>query len=137
MAVKRTITLLGEPHVNEDGAAAAAITPGYLVDGIASIAVHSSAGAAVQRSFALERNELGKDIDDAYASGDYVKVGVFKPGERVLAWVASGQTITANDRLESAGNGTLRALASGVCLGRALETLGAVTVLTRVRVEII
>ena len=144
MALKRVITLLGNPHINEDGVATAAIKPGYLVDGVLSVAAHASAGAACPRTFALERSELGSGIDNTYqgfagssdyAIGDTVKIGSFKQGERVLAWIASGQNITINGRLESAGNGTLRAYASGVILCRALESVNA-TALTNIRVEI-
>lgn len=136
MAVKRTITLRGTPYINEDGVTATTIYPGYLVDGVTTIAAHAAAAADVQRSFALERDEMGKDIDDYYSSGDTVKVGVFKPGERVLAYVASGQTISVNQKLESAGDGTLCAVASGVVLARALEAITA-TALTRIKVEVI
>jgi hypothetical protein len=144
---KRVIILRGEPLVNEDGVASAAIKPGYLVDGVLSIAPHASAGGECPRTFALDREEMGAGIDDThritptvssdYAIGDTVKVGSFAPGMRVNALIASGQNITINDRLESAGNGTLRKFAAGVILGRALETTGAVTALTRLRTEII
>jgi hypothetical protein len=70
-----------------------------------------------------------------YAVGDTVKVGSFAPGMRVNAFLASGQVIAINDRLESAGDGTLRKYASGVIIGRALETLSPLA-LTHVRVEI-
>jgi hypothetical protein len=136
MAAKRTIALLGAPYVNEDGSASEAITPGMLVKGVTSIEKHATAGGAHSRTFALERDELGNDIDEDYAIGDTVKVGSFTPGQRVLAFIASGQNITADGKLESAGNGTLRALASGVAIARALETLN-VTELTRIRVEIV
>lgn len=133
---KKSIVLLGQPVYNEDGAASEAITPGMLVDGVSTIAKHASAAANTPRTFALERDELGDDIDEDYAIGDTVKIGAFHAGQRALALIASGQSITENQRLESAGDGTLRALAGGVALARALETTGAVTALTRVRVEI-
>lgn len=132
MAAKRTIVLKGEPHINEEGVAAAVLTPGYLVDGVTSIDVHSTAGGACPRALVLERDELGAGIDTTYGSqtptyaiGDTVKVGVFKPGERALVYIASGQNISANARLESAGDGTLRVYNSGVILARALEAVDA------------
>lgn len=143
---KRVIILRGQPLINEDGVASAAIKPGYLVDGVLSIAPHAVAGGVCPRTFALDREEMGVGIDDThriqpqisadYAVGDTVKVGAFAPGMRVNALIASGQNITINDRLESAGNGTLRKFTSGEILGRALETTGAVTVLTRLRTEV-
>jgi len=132
---RRVIALLGDPIMNEDGAATAAITPGMLVEGVTSVAPHSTAAGIARRTFALERDEMGKDIDDAYAIGDYVKVGSFSPGQRVNALVASGQDISAGEFLESAGDGTLRAYAAGVRLGVALEAVTA-TALTRLRVEV-
>ncbi len=147
MALKRVITLLGNPHINEDGVATAVIKPGYLVDGVATVAAHASAGAACPRTFALERTELGAGIDNTYqvlgtissdyAIGDTVKIGSFKPGERVLAWIASGQNITVNARLESAGDGTLKVYSAGVIIGRALESVSALSVVrANIRVEI-
>lgn len=134
---RRVIALLGQPIVNEDGVAAAAITPGHLVDGVTSIAVHAVAGGLCPRTFALERDEMGKDIDTAYAAGDTVKVGAFCQGQRVNAWIASGQNISANAHLESAGDGTLRVYASGQILARALEAVDASAVTrARLRVEI-
>lgn len=142
---RKTIILLGQPVYNEDGVAAEAIRPGHLVKGVTSILKHASAGGNTPRAFALERDEMGKGIDDtpdtnagsaAYAIGDTVKIGVFHQGEHVLAFVASGQSITADQQLESAGDGTLKAVASGVVLARSLDTTGAVTTLTRLRVEI-
>jgi len=129
---KRTIMLLGEPYYNEEGAASEEIKPGHLVDGVTAIAKHATAGGACPRAFAVEREELGRGIDDtyknragsaAYAIGDQVKVAVCVPGQHVLAIIASGQNISANARLESAGNGTLRILNSGVIIARALEAV--------------
>lgn len=143
---KRLIILRGTPYVNEDGVAAEVIKPGHLVDGVLSIVKHASAGGACPSTYALEREEMGAGIDDShkglntplssYQIGDAVKIGSFSPGMRVNVLVASGQNITINDRMESAGNGTMRKFGSGVIKGRALETLGAVIVETRLRMEV-
>jgi allophanate hydrolase subunit 2 len=123
---KHVIALLGQPILNEDGAAKAgeAILPGMAVniDSAGAVIKHATAAGAVAR-FALERDEMGKGIDVAYADGDYVKVGQFAPGMRVYTLIASGQNITAGGRLESAGNGTLRALAAGVAVAMATESV--------------
>lgn len=134
---KKQIALLGTPYVNEDGLAGEAITPGHLVSGVGTIVKHATAAAYCARAFALERDELGNGVDTDYASGDTVKVGVFTPGQRVNAFIASGQNITAGALLESAGDGTLRVRASGVAIARSLETSGAVTVQTRLIVEVL
>lgn len=145
MATKRSVILKGSPTINEDGAASATVKPGYLVKGVSTIAHQSSTGN-VPKAFALERDELGAGIDNSlqgsgtpsayYASGDTVKVGVFYAGCEVTAFVASGQNITEDDLLESAGDGTL-AEGSTNPIARAKETLGAVTEVTAVRVEIL
>lgn len=132
---RRNILIKGRPNQNEEGVAAAAILPGYLVDGVTSINPHGTAGGTCPRAFAAERDEMGAGVDDAYrhgyappsayAIGDAVKILNCAPGDRVLCYIASGQNIASNDRLESAGDGTLRKLASGVILARALETYDA------------
>jgi hypothetical protein len=135
---KRLIKLLGEPIQNEDYTASAAITPGDLVAFASNgtVARNAVADLDLPRAFALEREEMGLGIDDDYAIGDAVKVGVFKPGTRVLAFIASGQNITAGNFLQAAADGTLKVYAAGARLAKALETSGAVTTKTRIRVEI-
>lgn len=145
---KRSVILQGHPIINEDGTASAAITPGYLVQGVTSIAPHSTGGGNAARAIALERDELGTGIDSTYAGtntgtgspnyaiGDVVKIGVFAPGQRFVGYIASGQNVTAGDFLESAGDGTFREHASGTILARALDTvLAANTGLTKIRLE--
>lgn len=121
----RVIKLLGEPIQNEDNAAAEAITPGHLVtlNGSGQVIKHATAGGNTERAFALEREEMGKTIDTAYAIGDTVKVGTFHPGTRVNALIASGQNIAKGGKLESAGNGTLRALAAGTPIAWAVRAV--------------
>lgn len=142
---KKTIALLGQPVYNEDGVAAEAITPGHLVDGVLSITKYASAGGAAARAFALERDEMPSKtstasiIDQDYAINDTVKIGVFHQGQHVYALIASGQNIAINSRLEAgAVAGTLRAFASGVIIGRALEAVNnsAGPSVARIRVEI-
>lgn len=149
MAIKRSVILRGQPIVNESGLANATIKPGYLVKGVTTIAVHATAGGNTPRTFALERDELGTGIDDtftgansgvglaAYASGDTVKVGACHQGMQVTAWIGSGTNVAADDQLESAGDGTLRKLASGTPLARALEakTVNVLTAPVTIRVE--
>jgi len=147
MTTPRVIALLGTPIQNETGAAGEIIFPGHLVKGVSTILKHASASTAAARSFALERDELGKGIDNVYggttgyagsayyAAGDTVKVGAFAPGMRVNALIASGQTITADDFLESAGDGTLKKYNAGVIIGRAMESVTA-TALSHISVEV-
>lgn len=135
---KRVIILLGQPEVHEEDAAAEAITPGHLVgyNGSGNVVKHATAGGNAARIFALHREEMGKDIDQAYASGDYVKLGSFHQGCRVNALIASGVNVIKGDFMESAGDGTLRKLVAGVPIAISREVKN-VTALARLTVEII
>jgi hypothetical protein len=116
----RPIKLLGEPIQNEDNKAAdATIKPGHLItlDGNGDWIRHNvTSSASFPAIFALEREEMGQGIDVLYAEGDYVKAGHFPPSTRVNALIASGEDIAKGQKLESAGNGTLRAFSSGYAI---------------------
>jgi hypothetical protein len=143
---KRTVILRGHPIENEDGVASVAIKPGYLVEGVTSVRPHSTAAGAAAMAIALEKSEMGTGIDSTYvgvgagspdyAIGDKVKLGVFAQGQRFVGWIASGQNISEDQFLESAGNGTFRAHGAGVILSRALEAGNALGVaLLKIRTE--
>ena len=143
---KRVVLLQGPPVFLEDGAAGATIRPGYLLQGVTTKLPHASAGGKTPVEIALEREELGVGIDATYASsmsgagdyyyhsGDQVKSAVMYPGCRFTGWIASGQTITVDQQMESAGDGSFRALSAGAVRARALETISA-TALTLIRLE--
>jgi hypothetical protein len=137
---KRSVILLGNEHViqNEDDKAAAAITPGMLVNfnGAGDLVPHATAGAAAARAFALEREEAGGDIDNVYAIGDTVKVGVCAPGVRVNALIGVVNA-TKGALLESDGTGKLRLLAAGVAIAWAIEALNNAAGVARLRVEVL
>jgi hypothetical protein len=141
---RKVITLMGDPIVNEEEPALAAITPGHLLTLSATgVTPNVTAASKMAALFALERDEMGNDIDDAYAIGDYVKVGHFAPGMRVYALLASGQNITKGAYLT--GNTTAGLLIASaddddiVC--QALESVdasGSAPVAgTRIRVQIV
>lgn len=137
---RRTIILMGEPKVSEDWAAGGAITPGMLIErnGSGLMVAHATAGGAAAYDFAMERDEMGKDIDQAYASGDYVKTAHCHAGMRVNALIANGVNAAVNSKLESAGNGTLRVFTTGVIIAQALEAVNNTSgANARLRVEII
>ena len=141
---KKTIKLLGEPIQNEDDKAAEAIVPGMLVtwNGSGNWVKHAAAlGPVIPVRVALEREEMGKDIDVAYAINDTVKVGVFTSGMRFNGLVPTGSpAIIKGDVLESDGAGRLRKATTGTELdivGVALEALTNVSgVDARLRVEV-
>jgi hypothetical protein len=128
------------PNVINDIAASEAITPGHLIErfnnaGVIRFRKHSVAGGAGS-VVALDHPMANKGVDDAYAANDLVEAAALVPGETAWMFIASGQTIVAGAKLESAGDGSLRVLASGVALFVADENkTAAFTGLTRIRVE--
>ena len=138
--MKLTVVLLGMDSViqNEDDKAAAAITPGMLVnyDASGNIVPHATAGGQAPRMFALEREEAGGDFDDVYAINDVVKIGYCPPGVRVAALIGVVNA-TKGAFLESDGTGKLRLLAAGVPLAQSLQALNNAAGVARLRVQVI
>lgn len=96
--------------IEEIGATAVAITPGYLLEltSAGKVQAHATAGGNVLPMFALEDELQGKGIDDAYAASDNVQVWVPYRGDMVYALLNDGENVAIGDFLESAGNGKLR-----------------------------
>jgi hypothetical protein len=144
MAITRynpnTVFLGGDRTQVNDLAASAAITPGHLIErfnnaGVIRWRKHATAGGANAAAVATDQAMMNKSVDDDYAANDLVEASILHKGATAWMFIASGQNITAGQKLESAGDGTLRALASGVALFTALENKPNVLVLTRIRVE--
>jgi hypothetical protein len=137
---RRVITLKGDPVIHEDEIALAAITPGHLLMLVPTgVQKNTAAAANVSASFALERDEVGRDIDFPYATNDVVKVGAFAPGQRVYAFLASGQNVAKGAYLTGNATGLLTAtgVAADIRLARALEAVNSVADTTRIRAEIV
>ncbi len=139
---KITVILTGNDIVSfsEDDKAGAAIMPGMLVNynGSGDLIPHGTAGAPAAKAFAVEREYMGMDMNMPYAVGDTVKTATCPSGVRVNALIATGQAVSKGGLLESAGNGTLRALAAGSPLARALEALNNTSgANARLRVEVL
>lgn len=94
----------------EEIEAGGAITPGMLIaEGSGgTVAVHGTSGGNVIPMFALEDELQGKEIDDAYASGDKVQCWYPYRGDQVYALLADGQDASVGDLLESNGDGYLK-----------------------------
>ncbi len=144
---KRSVILKADsPTISEEGVATETIKPGYLVKGVSSVSKQTGTTGSLPRAVALERDELGQGIDNThqgsgtatafYASGDRVKVCAFAPGDEAIGFVASGQNIVEDDLLQSAGDGTY-AEGSTKPIARAMESVGAVTVETAIRIQFI
>ena len=134
------IFLGGQRVQVNDLAASETITPGHLVDrfnsgGVIRWRKHATASIAVVPAFATEHSMANKGVDDNYLVNDLVEVSVCEPGAVVWAFIASGQNIVAGNKLESAGDGTLKIFSAGIVIASALENKPNVAVQTRIRVE--
>lgn len=135
-----TIFLGGERTQINDLAASATIKPGHLVQRFNSAGVIrwqvASADVAGPPAVATDAAMLNKGVDDTYAANDLMEVSIGHKGAKFWMLIASGQTVNAGTLLGSAGDGTLK---TGATVARftATDNYGAVTVLTRVRVEVL
>ena len=129
-----TIHLGGPLTVDNTLASTEAITPGMLIERTTlGWRKHTTAGGATN-AVALDHPMANKGVDDDYASGDLVEACLAAGGTAIWGLIASGQALAKGVSVESAGNGTVRALASGVALYKTLEAK-TVTTLMRIRLE--
>lgn len=145
---KNTIKVKKYSDVIEEMKAAAAITPGFLVEESATgvCRAHSTASGNAIPMFALEDELQGKTIADAFAQNDMVQVWVPGRGDMVYAHLAVGQNVTVGTFLVSNGNGYLKAVAdpgsfgdddSAKVIGVATEAVNASGAAARIIVRII
>lgn len=105
-----TVKLKSYVDIIKERVAAAAITPGMLIEitGANKVQAHNSAGQNAARIFALEDALQGKDLGDNYAVAAPVQCWHVIPGEEVYAILADGEDVDEGDFLESAGDGYLQ-----------------------------
>lgn len=110
MATYNTILVQHFTPIRKEKKAAAAITPGHLLERTSAdkFQVHSTAGGNAQMIFACEDELQGKDIDTAYAADAVVLANVCRAGDEVFALLKDGENVSIGDYLESAGDGTLQ-----------------------------
>ena len=124
------------------------ITPGMLLEyhsdsGTLKWGVHDSATDIGSIVVALDQPFLNLGVDDVYAAGDLVLAGALRNGATFWGIVPSGQNIAVAAKLQSNGDGKLKVAtadtaAANVAKFVALESSGgAVTVDTRIRVEVV
>lgn len=145
----KTILLKGD-GIFKEAKSSAAITPGHLIN-LAStglIAVHAGADLNAAPAFAIENENVGKDIDTAWSSGDLVTYIIPERGAEINALVPAGAAaIVIGDLLASAGDGTLKKTAAAApaatnvrsLVARAMEAVdnSAGGTPVRIRVEIL
>lgn len=158
MAIERkapNTILLGGGGPGAEGAATyvnnikagAEITPGMLIEtyndgGVTKWRAHSGAAEVGSVAVALEQLMMNLGVDDVYAVDDLVLAAVLRPGSMWWALVPSGADIANQDFLQSNGDGLLKeatatTAAAGVARFKSHDQLGAVTVRTRVRAEVL
>jgi hypothetical protein len=122
--------------------AAGAITPGHMVSrGTAGTITVAGAASEGQALFATENDVIGKDIDTAYASGDYVQCVIPTAGDELYVLIpAAAAAIVVGDLLQAGAGGTLiKRTATNKIFAIALEakdnSAGGTAV--RLRVEIV
>lgn len=112
----KTILLKSCCDIRLERAAGGTVTPGHLVqlNSGNTFSVHASAAQKpAPLMVALEDELQGKGIDDDYVStyAQRVQAAVLRPGDEFYAILATSQTISIGDKLESAGDGTVREMA--------------------------
>ena len=145
MSTENRIHLIGDFR-REEALAAAAISPGHLIEenSAGKFRVHSTEGGRASLLVAVEDALQGNTIDDDYAADDLVSANVELPGNEVQMYLAAGENVAIGAELISAGDGTLIAngsessgvtVAAIVAVAREAEDLsgsGAVDTLIRV-----
>ena len=148
MAITRndpgTISLGGGTcTIVNDRAASEAITPGHLVllfnsGGVIRYKKHDSANAEAVRAVALEASMLNRGVDDDYAEDDLIEVGIGSNGASFWMFLASGESASAGDPLDSHGDGTLEVGGTVDQLFAALENVDNTDGdNSRIRVEVV
>jgi hypothetical protein len=107
---QNSVILKNYLKIREEYNAAAAITPGMLVEltSAGKVQAHSNAGFDAIPMFAFEDELQGKDIDEDYAADDPVQVWIPQRGDQAYAILADGENASTGDFLESDGNGYLQ-----------------------------
>jgi len=148
MSTENQIHLKGDFN-REEKVAAAAISPGHLVELTSADKVqkHSTEGGESSLWFAAEDALQGHGLDDDYSADDLVSINNEYVGSEVQAFLKAGENVSIGDKLISAGDGTLIADGSEnsattikqyIAVAREAEDLtGSGAVDTLIRVELL
>lgn len=129
-----TIYLAGPKQEVNDLACGVAVCPGMLVERYVPsgtqvrLRPHATASVATARAVAVEHSMANKSVNDGYAINDLVEVVEGAGGSTFWMLIPSGQNIAAGQKLESNGDGTLKAYVTlGAALFSALESVNNTT----------
>ena len=136
------ITLKQFVAAQKEAAAAGAIIPGYLVELKADgeLQAHSTAAGDINGLYVAKAEDyIGNTIDEEYSAGDQVRYEVGHNGEEYNMLLAAGESVTKEDLLESAGDGTLQADTGSAARLKAVEVVdnSGGSEPTRIKVEVI
>lgn len=125
----------------DEKVAAGAITPGHLIklDSAGKVVVHATAWGGGECMFAIEDSFQGKTIDDAYATGDLVRMHLPSMMDEIYAFLGpTAGTAAIDSVLASKGDGTLQVTgaATGGLKFTALEAVPQGTAAQRIRVRV-
>lgn len=106
----KTIFVRGDTVVKEEAIAAAAFTPGHLLERTSAdkLQKHSTEDGACQKMFGIEDDLQGKEITEAYTAADQSFARIAQRGDLVYALLANGENVSIGDKLVSKGDGTLK-----------------------------
>lgn len=144
----KTVAVIADGAIQKEAVGSGTITPGMLIEKLSdgTVRPHGSAGCDAQRMFAVENDLEGDEIGDDYSDGERILYKVFQRGNEVYALLATSQTVSIGDWLESDGNGYLRKHSSdsaGVVeypeglVGVAQESVVTTSSVARILVEIV
>lgn len=129
--------------------AAEPITPGWLIEDAAdgdkqphgtlgaSAALQHGGMIAVEDPFIQAGHTTDATIDHAYAAGERVRFIYAMRGDLVYMVLATSQTITIGEYLESANNGLLQTISGNFPVGAAEEAVTTTGATARIRVRIV
>lgn len=128
MAIE-TILVKKYLDVRIERAAAAAITPGHVVELTSSNTVQKCATAAGKwaKMVAVEDALQGKGINDNYAAADKVQVAVCHAGDVINFLLEDEENVVVGDYIEVATGGRVRKFTSGTPIGIATEAVNLST----------
>ncbi len=129
MATTKKMILLKRDELEFTKIAAAAITPGHLVEvtSAGKVQKHSTEGGYAERFVASELVYSGKSIDDAYAANDEVVVKALRSGDVAYMYIKAGVGVVVGEKLISAGDGTLKGVADATSGGVVKDVIAVAT----------
>lgn len=154
MSLEKTVILRGDPDIKQGTVkAATTITPGMLVDALGDaggVVPHPTAAGNAAKTFAIEQDYVGSDLDTDYTGGSIIQYCTADSGDEINTLVAANAAaIAKGDFVMSAGDGTVKKYVAQadtgataltitplMIVGRALEAVDNSAGATKARIAI-